>query len=362
MTSRARLLAAVGVVVGLFLAVQLGALALAEPFYESEHQAVENPDDPANSAIYVGIILVATAMMLAAFKYDAAWLIRALIVGVSGMLAWFVFAEFLPPIVTVGGINGAAVLGAVAVSGALLAYPEWYVIDLTGVLIGAGAAALFGISFGLLPAILLLLALAVYDAISVYKTEHMLDLAAGVMELKIPVVLVVPTALSYSHLDAVANAETETDGGAAETVAESSPAGSEGAAGDAGAATTAAATDSAVGAEPTTDEKLESTTTDEEGDREAFFIGLGDAVIPTILVVSAVSFLDAGTIDVPGLALNVPALGALVGTLVGLLVLMSFVMRGRPHAGLPLLNGGAIGGYLVGALASGVSIATALGL
>ncbi len=44
---------------------------------------------------------------------------------------------------------------------------------------GAGAAALFGISFGLLPAILLLSVLAVYDAISVYGTEHMLDLAEG---------------------------------------------------------------------------------------------------------------------------------------------------------------------------------------
>jgi len=64
------------------------------------------------------------------------------------------------------------------------------------------AAALFGISFGLLPALLLLSVLAIYDAISVYGTEHMLDLADGVMDLKIPVVLVIPMTLSYSYLEA----------------------------------------------------------------------------------------------------------------------------------------------------------------
>ena len=37
-------------------------------------------------------------------------------------------------------------------------------------------------------------------------------------------------------------------------------------------------------------------------------------------------------------------------------------MKGRAHAGLPLLNGGAIGGYLLGAVLSGVSLVQALGL
>ncbi|MFP8954968.1 presenilin family intramembrane aspartyl protease PSH [Natrialbaceae archaeon A-arb3/5] len=331
MNERTRLLMAVGITVALFLGVQFGSLALIEPFHESERQAVENPDDPTNSAIYVGIILVATAFMLAAFKYDLQWVIRALIVGVSVMLAWFVFTEFIPPVATAGPVNLPAALAAAGVGAALLLYPEWYVIDASGVLIGAGAAALFGISFGLLPAILLLSALAIYDAISVYGTEHMLDLAEGVMDLKIPVILIAPTSLSYTYLAAGSTDDAlddESDGGASEAT-------------DGGDAD----------AEPAEDPL----------DRDALYIGLGDAVIPTILVVSAAFFLDAGEIDVPGLALNVPALGALVGTLVGLLVLLYMVIKGRAHAGLPLLNGGAIGGYLLGAVASGVSIVTALG-
>ena len=41
------------------------------------------------------------------------------------------------------------------------------------------------------------------------------------------------------------------------------------------------------------------------------------------------------------------ALGTLLGSLVGFAILMTFVLRGRPQAGLPLLNGGAIVGYLL---------------
>ncbi|WP_440765083.1 presenilin family intramembrane aspartyl protease PSH [Natronorubrum sp. DTA7] len=359
MNHRTRVYLAVAFTVALFLGVQLGALALVEPFQEAGHQAVEDPDDPTNSAVYFGIILGATALMLVTFKYDAQWLIKAMIVGVSVMLAWFVFAELVPPVVTVGEVNALAALAALVVGAALLFYPEWYVIDTTGVVMGAGAAALFGISFGLLPAILLLAVLAVYDAISVYRTEHMLDLAEGVMDLKIPVVLVIPTSLSYSYLassstdgvledreDDAAESDTgsaRTDGSNADSVSESS------------------ADDSNPnndGSDTDTDELSEA-----EQERDALFIGLGDAVIPTILVASAAYFLDVGTIDVvPGIALNVPALGALVGTIAGLLVLMYMVLKGRPHAGLPLLNGGAIGGYLLGALASGLSLAAAFGL
>ena len=42
-------------------------------------------------------------------------------------------------------------------------------------------------------------------------------------------------------------------------------------------------------------------------------------------------------------------IASMVGSLVGYFILMIFVMSGRPQAGLPLLNGGAILGYLIGA-------------
>ncbi|WP_336022161.1 presenilin family intramembrane aspartyl protease PSH [Halobellus salinisoli] len=338
---RRRVAAGVGFAALLFLLVQLGALALVPTFYESGYQTVEDPSDPTNSLVYIVAILVATAAMLAAFKYDLDWVVRAFVVVAAASISWYVFSVLLPPVAAIGA--------SIALAALLVVHPEWYVLDAAGVVMGAGAAGLFGISFGLLPAILLLSVLAVYDAISVYGTEHMLDLASGVMDLKLPVVLVVPTTLSYSL--------RETDAG--ETVAESKRDGGDDETSAADADTDASVADGGG-------EQSEDAAADEDDVRDAFFIGLGDAVMPTVMIASAAFFLPADLTPSLGVAwlpaLTLPALTAMIGTFAGLFVLLWMVLKGRAHAGLPLLNGGAIGGYLVGALVSGVPILTAIGL
>jgi presenilin-like A22 family membrane protease len=326
-----------------FALVQAGALALVGPFDAAGYRAVEDPSDPANSALYVGAILVATALMLAAFRYDFERAVRAVVVLSSALLSWYVFSVVVPAAVPARA--AVAVALSAGVGAALLVHPEWYVIDGAGVLMGAGAAGLFGISFGPLPAVVLLVALAVYDAISVYGTRHMLSLAEGVMDLRIPVVLVIPLTPGYSLL-------ADDFGGANEVFEESEPAGSESE--PAGSESEPAPDDGAdAGADADADPL----------DRDALFVGLGDAVMPTVMVASAASFSPAAGLGLALLpALNLPALCAAVGTLLGLVVLLGAVLRGRAHAGLPLLNGGAVGGYLLGSVAAGVPLVEALGL
>jgi presenilin-like A22 family membrane protease len=338
---------AVAAIVGIFVLVQLGALALVEPFNSAGFQDVEDPSDPTNSLLYIGAILVATVVMLGAFRYGGDRVIRAVLVGSSGYLSFYVFAVLVPAAPLPGVAALAPALGLAAlVTVALWVHPEWYVIDAAGVVMGAGAAGLFGVNFGVLPALVLLVVLAVYDAISVYGTEHMLTLAEGVMDLKVPVVLVVPLSLSYSFLDAAPAA-----------------AGSDADAGDADGEDPADAEDDPAVADGGDETDGDEPTAGDEGDRDAFFIGLGDAVMPAVLVASAGFFAPVGVSSlVPGLALTVPALTAMIGTNLGLLALMYFVMQGRAHAGLPLLNGGAIGGYLAGALVTGIPLVRALGL
>ena len=345
-----------GVAIGvIFLLVQLGALALVEPFKSGGFQTVEDTSDPTNSVLYVGLLLVATAGMLAAIKYDAEWVIRAVIVFTGGYITLIVLGQILPAsLLGIGGISALAWLGGAAVFLGLIFYPEWWVIDASGIVMGAGAAGMFGVNFGVLPALVLLIVLAVYDAISVYGTEHMLTLASGVMDLKVPVVLVVPLSLSYSFLDA--EAPDPTDDGDDDAVSDAAEpdenrvaADGDGESGDATADTGDADDDNTEAPDPM--------------DREALFIGLGDAVIPTVLIASAAFFAPPeAALGVPGLALTLPALTAMIGTMIGLAVLLTMVLRGRAHAGLPLLNGGAIGGYLLGALLSGISLIEALGL
>jgi presenilin-like A22 family membrane protease len=309
----------------IFLFVQLGALALVGPFDTAGYQAVEDPSNPTNSLVYIGAILVATGGMLLAFRYDVEQLIRGVIVFSGAWLSLYVFRVLVPPALMISGVNAIAV-GLAAVLGlALLVHPEWYVIDTAGTVMGAAAAGLFGISFGVLPAIVLLSVLAVYDAISVYGTEHMLTLASGVMDLKVPVVLVIPLTLPYSFLDATAP-DPESD------------------------------SDAEDNSDQTDDESIESGPLD----RDALFIGLGDAVIPTVLVASAAFFAPIGTPIVFGIP--VPAFAAMVGTFGGLAVLLWMVLKGKAHAGLPLLNGGAIAGYVVGSMLVGIGLVDALGL
>ncbi len=159
-------------------------------------------------------------------------------------------------------------------------------------------AAIFGISLETSVVIILLVITAIYDYVSVHQTKHMIALADSVMDLRLPVLLVVPKRLPYSFLR----------------------------------------------------ERRLRLQLKERSEREAMFMGLGDIVFPGMLVVSSLVFLRGDVSTALGLHGNLAvAMGTLVGCVAGFLVLMHFVLRGNPQPGLPLLNGGAILGHLASA-------------
>ena len=92
--------------------------------------------------------------------------------------------------------------------------------------------------------------------------------------------------------------------------------------------------------------------------RDALFMGLGDVIFPGMLVISTITFLPETGAVIGSLPLTpffgwihldplMVGLGTLLGGLVGYLGLMTQVAKGKPQAGLPLLNGGAIMGYFI---------------
>jgi len=282
------------------IAIQFIALLLASPFQASNIRAFSNPESVFNPLYYLVLVLAFTAFLLLIIKLRKRWVIQLIIGVVVVSTLYFVYSSILFAFTDVGWL---VALAATAITALLLFYyPEWYVIDGVGILIGAGAAAIFGISLAILPTLVLLIALAVYDFISVYETKHMISLAEGVVDLNLPVLFVLPRNRGYSHVKWTKEASQAKN-----------------------------------------ENKLEK--------REAFFMGLGDAVIPTILVISANSFLSAPTVGF----INVLALGTAVGTIAGYAVLMMLVLKGRPQAGLPFLNTGAIIGFLVACHFAGIS-------
>jgi presenilin-like A22 family membrane protease len=281
------------------ITIQGVALLLAHPFQASDIKAFSDPESVFNPLYYVLLVLAFTAFLLLVIKLGRRWVIQLIMGLVIISTLYFVYSSVLLNLAETGWIIAIAATAVTAFF--LFYYPEWWVIDVVGILIGAGAAAIFGISLAVVPALVLLVALGVYDFVSVYETKHMISLAEGVVDLKLPVLFVLPRNRGYSHVKWAREA-------------------------------------SQVSGE----EKFEK--------REAFFMGLGDAVIPTVLVISANSFMSAPAIGL----INVPALGAAAGTIVGYAALMWFVLKGKPQAGLPFLNSGAIGGFLIASYIVGV--------
>lgn len=275
---------------GLFVLIHVLALVITGTFEEAEMQAFDDANDPMNIVFIVVIMLVFTLAILFIAKFWKKQLIQVIILGAIGYTSGYVFYPLFNLILTTMAAVVISVILAIFLVIVLYKYPEWYVIDMCGIIVGTGAIAIFGISLGILLVIILLIGLAIYDAISVYKTKHMIDLADTVMDLKLPVLLVIPKIRHYSLLKETKRLK----------------------------------------------EQIEK-----DEDRDAFFMGLGDIVMPGILVVATYASKE---LDPNNLLI---ALSVIIGTLVGFSILMIYVMRGKPQAGLPLLCGGAILGYLV---------------
>ena len=284
----------VAVMAVIFALAQLGSIFMISSILESQQPAFENPNDPLIPIYYIIAMVLFTFVILYIIKKKRENVVRIVFLGAVGFTIFYVILSIM--VYFDPGLLSLIV--AIAVTAAITYYlvkkPEWYIIDAAGVLVSIGVVGIFGISLTILPVLILLIILAVYDAISVYGTKHMVALADGVTKMKLPILLVIPKKWGYSYLK----------------------------------------------------QKPLLQQLEEGEEREAMFMGLGDIIIPGVLIASAFNFLPNGAFNGIDSSLLV-ALGTLLGSLVGFALLMRYVLKGNPQAGLPLLNGGAIIGYIV---------------
>lgn len=246
---------------------------------------VENPDDPTNILYYLVIILLFSGVILYIAKKGKEQLIKGLILLIFTITMFYIFQALLTILSDSPGVILVSAILSLSLCALLLVYPEWYIVDASGMIIAAGIIAIFGISLTVPLALTLLIILALYDAISVYKTKHMIDLGDTVLKTHLPMLLIIPKKIDYSF-----RKETKF-----------------------------------------------------KGEKNAIFMGLGDFIIPGILAASSFHFQH-----------NLfAAIATICGATAGLLFLMILAESGKPHAGLPWLNGGAIGGYLIFQILSG---------
>jgi presenilin-like A22 family membrane protease len=275
----------------IFVSVQLIALLLV-PVFPSDYRAFEDVNNPINPVIYFIMIMAITIVVLVLIKFGRKNMLRGIFMGAMAVTLVFVFLPIMYAIIQDILIDFVISIAISALlMGAVLIRPEWYTIDLVAFLAAIGVTVVLGMSLGIFPAIVLLVILALYDAISVYWTKHMVKLAGGVAPLSLPLLFVVPKSRGFSMSSL-----------------------------------------------------KEKDITANSKEREAMFMGVGDAVIPGILVVSTFIFLPSTINGIDGANILV-ALGAMMGGVLGFTALMRYVLTGRPQAGLPLLNGGTLLGF-----------------
>jgi len=198
----------------------------------------------------------------------------------------------------------AGLLVAIILMVLLYVHSEWYVVNTVGILVGSGVIVMLGVTFVPTLIILFMIAAAVYDAWAVYHSKHMLVLADTMIGLRLPILLVAPQEKGYSFIDETVSMQEKNVDPSQRPTASSAP---------------------------------------KKKSKEAMFMGLGDVIFPGMLVLSAAQYID-------GTDGFLVAMTTLLGGLVGYFALMTYVARGRAQAGLPLLNGGAILGYVIGGL------------
>lgn len=282
-----------------FLIAQFTALIII-PLYPSDYRAFQDVNNPLNPIYYIILVVIMTAIFLWMAKKGLDFLIKwFMIFSVWATIVFAIYPLIFHVIPIVYGYPGIFVdvpfsisVGiATILAGSLVINPEWYVVDITGVIMGAGVIAIFALSFGILPSLILLTVMAIYDFISVYRTKHMLDLADVVLETKMPIIMVAPKKKNYSFVEdtiKIRDGKKAGDG--------------------------------------------------RSGEREAMFMGLGDIIIPGILAASI--YLNSAP------PYNLPiAISSILGSFIGYLFLMRSVFTGKAQAGLPFLNTGAIIGY-----------------
>ena len=310
---------------GMFVGTILLGLSI-QPLYDIP-EARAFGEEGASKGGYVAMemmfILIFTVVIIWLARKGLDYIIKAIVILALGMSLFYILLPYISLFYYLLGISSSdlilvsTILASISLMALLVKYPEWYVVNTVGILVGAGVITLIGVSFVPVLIIAFMVAAAIYDHWAVNSSKHMLELADTMIKNKLPVLLVAPKERGYSFIeeeDSVMSSE------APEEMDWEDPA-------------------------PNIKPK--------KGSRDALFMGLGDVIFPGMLVISAVSFLPEngseltyifGTMYTGPLAVG---LGTLFGGLCGYVALMTQVARGQAQAGLPLLNGGSILGYLI---------------
>ncbi|MDO8647247.1 MAG: presenilin family intramembrane aspartyl protease [Candidatus Diapherotrites archaeon] len=176
-----------------FLIVQsLGLYVASSLVAQDVHATIvsDNPDDIANTAGLLLYILSFTVILLLVIKFFKAKT-SYLVLKAFETLAIFgssviVFSIFF------GDAFGLA-LALLLVALRIGVSKNIWIRNIASMIAVVGAGSLIGVSLGIIPIILFIVALIIYDYIAVFKTKHMVSIAKAVVDKNLAFTIALPT-------------------------------------------------------------------------------------------------------------------------------------------------------------------------
>ncbi|MBN2126767.1 MAG: hypothetical protein JW703_00065 [Candidatus Diapherotrites archaeon] len=178
--------------IGIFLITQtLGLIVADKLIAENVHATLitDNPEDVENSVGLFVYILAFTAGLLIFIKFFAKFsgilfkALELLAIFASSMLVTLVFTETILVLI----------IPVILIALRIIFSENIWLRNLTSVIATAGAGALIGVSLGIIPVMILIALLAVYDFIAVFKTKHMVTLAKSITKKNLSFTYALPT-------------------------------------------------------------------------------------------------------------------------------------------------------------------------
>ena len=332
----------------LFIIVQSLALFLTSPIQSyitsNDLQYTTDPNSLSNATQIIFMIIFVTLVVLLAIKLKIQWFIALFQYLFTAFILGTIFFILLGFISFTG--NQAIIIAtllSIVVTAVLFLFPEWYVIDLTGILEISAIVVYLGSAFSIYPVLAILAFTAVEDYIAVYKTKHMQVMVSGMDIIKYSDGKAVTSQLEHHPKEYYPNDKLPND---------YHPNGKH--PNDYHLNDKHPKENHLIKKNPSFLKSIRiplsfiipkqlpysvfDVQINPDGTGKAIYIGFGDLTFPTLLVVSAKTFMNV----------HYAVAGAMIGTLVGVFGLMHLTSRRKMHAGLPFLNTGAIIGFLIG--------------
>ncbi|HLC59592.1 MAG TPA: presenilin family intramembrane aspartyl protease, partial [archaeon] len=169
--------------VAVFLAVQGLGLHIGQLYFNAiqagvAEPIVSNPESISTSLYLISYILIATVVIMLIIKFKRN-LLRALEIFVLFMSSWITFGFLIP--VSILYIDVGMIL-AIALIIWKLKRPGFASQTTSVVFSLSGIGSILGASLGVIPSLVFLLAVSVYDFISVFLTKHMVFMAKAIVK------------------------------------------------------------------------------------------------------------------------------------------------------------------------------------